>query len=356
MSDITAGIQLTIILQNIVFCIFLMRFSEVITNSTRIFLFLLAVFTLHMVANLALAYEPFSFVLSITKGISLLYGPLVYLYVRTSVFDEKRLALKDAIHLLPAPLITVLDGFTSVHFLVAAGLTFLSMAIYLIAAAAIYKKYIATIDLTQSLDDAIALTGIKVALFINAVILLSNMGTVALYVITQNEFLIGLSQVSLFLLLSASIVTLALTELTKDKRFHGITASDLEVLTDGKKSNNEYQIDPAVTALLENELERLMSNDKPYLQPLFNLQSLAKKLGVSPRNVSAFINQRYQKSFSEYVNQFRIEEVKQLLISDTEQTILDIAYQCGFSTKSNFNRAFKLQEGMTPSEFKESNT
>ena len=75
---------------------------------------------------------------------------------------------------------------------------------------------------------------------------------------------------------------------------------------------------------------------------------------MHPRWLSQIINEELNKNFYDLVNYYRIEEAKKLLVSvNGERTILDIAYDVGFNTKSSFNRAFKKQTRMTPSQFKQ---
>lgn len=104
-------------------------------------------------------------------------------------------------------------------------------------------------------------------------------------------------------------------------------------------------------------LEELMLNDKPYLEHNLTLDALAEKLGVSPRSLSLMINRHYGYNFFEFVNHYRINEVKTMLLSPEHRntTVLDIMYDCGFNSKATFNNFFKRVEGLTPREYKKRN-
>ena len=70
--------------------------------------------------------------------------------------------------------------------------------------------------------------------------------------------------------------------------------------------------------------------------------------------MSAVINRRCDGNFWEYINRLRIDAVR-VHLADTNdaRTILDIAYDCGFTSKSTFNAAFKRQSGLTPSAYRQ---
>ncbi|RXM50473.1 MULTISPECIES: helix-turn-helix domain-containing protein [unclassified Chryseobacterium] len=101
------------------------------------------------------------------------------------------------------------------------------------------------------------------------------------------------------------------------------------------------------------KLEKSMESQKPYLDSELNLIKLAEMLSVSTHHLSYVINTGFQKNFFQYVNEFRVEYAKQLLKdSNSKLSILGIAYESGFNSKTSFNTTFKKVTGQTPSEFK----
>jgi AraC-like DNA-binding protein len=104
-------------------------------------------------------------------------------------------------------------------------------------------------------------------------------------------------------------------------------------------------------------LHKSMIENKLYLDAGLNLTKLAKHVSVSPKIVSAVLNQKLGKSFNEYINQFRVEEVKTRLVKpeNKKYTIASVAYECGFNSQPTFQRAFKTIVGLTPSEFLQQN-
>ncbi|AUP80255.1 helix-turn-helix domain-containing protein [Flavivirga eckloniae] len=100
-----------------------------------------------------------------------------------------------------------------------------------------------------------------------------------------------------------------------------------------------------------------MKNEKPYLDADLTLDSLASQVNISSNHLSQVINQFTHKNFYTYVNEYRIEEVVSLLNdpSKSKYSILGLAYDAGFKSKSVFNALFKKIKGMTPSEFRKLN-
>jgi len=103
-----------------------------------------------------------------------------------------------------------------------------------------------------------------------------------------------------------------------------------------------------------NVIERAIHEQKLYLEGHINLERFSEQIGLRARDVSAIINSHYQSNFFEFINGYRIEEAKRLLIADDAKgdTILDIIYKSGFNSQSAFHRFFKRVTGVTPSEFR----
>jgi len=105
--------------------------------------------------------------------------------------------------------------------------------------------------------------------------------------------------------------------------------------------------------LYVNQLEALMSKEKLFLDPDLTLRQLADSIELPPNYVSQLLNEGMHKNFSEYINSFRIDTFKEKVqdISHQHLTILALAYDSGFNSKTVFNTRFKKAEGMTPREY-----
>lgn len=103
---------------------------------------------------------------------------------------------------------------------------------------------------------------------------------------------------------------------------------------------------------LRDSLTQLMEKEKLYRDEKLGLADLADELALSTHQVSELINQELGKNFSAFVNDYRIKEACELLQKEPDRSILDIAFEVGFATKSSFHRAFQKHTGKTPSEFR----
>jgi AraC-like DNA-binding protein len=101
------------------------------------------------------------------------------------------------------------------------------------------------------------------------------------------------------------------------------------------------------------ELEKIMMDHKLYLNPDLSLKDLASYLELPANYVSQLLNQGFDKNFSEYVNTFRIKEFKERVVLEENKglTIMAVAYDSGFNSKTVFNTFFKKTEGITPNTF-----
>ena len=96
-----------------------------------------------------------------------------------------------------------------------------------------------------------------------------------------------------------------------------------------------------------------MEVDNAYLDPMLSISKLAELTEIPQYKITLLLNKELDKSFYEFVNDYRVEKAKQLLASDKAQqySILGIADESGFNSKASFNRVFKKTTGSTPSQY-----
>jgi AraC-like DNA-binding protein len=102
---------------------------------------------------------------------------------------------------------------------------------------------------------------------------------------------------------------------------------------------------------IANKLVRAMEVDKLYRDPNLTLSTLARHIGVSSNYASQTLNQKIGQSFFEFVNMWRIKAAIPLL-NRGESSVLEIAFEVGFNSRSSFYSAFKRETGMTPTVYK----
>jgi ligand-binding sensor domain-containing protein/AraC-like DNA-binding protein len=124
------------------------------------------------------------------------------------------------------------------------------------------------------------------------------------------------------------------------------------------KKVKKYQTSALTPDRAEQILKKLlatMEEEEIYLDPDLTLKKLSEKIMVHPNHISQIVNDTLNQSFNDFVNSYRIKTAQEKLLNPREmdKTILEIAYDVGFYSKSVFNTAFKKFTGLTPSQFKQ---
>jgi len=112
-------------------------------------------------------------------------------------------------------------------------------------------------------------------------------------------------------------------------------------------------LSPEAAAELHTRLIQLINNEKVFCNSELTLSELARKLGTHPNYLSQVINEKEGKNFFDYINTLRTEEFKKLIANPGNRkfTLLSLAFECGFNSKSSFNKYFKKVTGQSPSEY-----
>ncbi|WP_035716456.1 helix-turn-helix domain-containing protein [Christiangramia echinicola] len=120
-----------------------------------------------------------------------------------------------------------------------------------------------------------------------------------------------------------------------------------------KKRYKQALLDTNEIKMYSKELEQIMLDYKLYLNPDLSLKDVASYLELPANYVSQLLNLGFQKNFSEYINTFRVIEFKERVIQEENKglTIMAVAYDSGFNSKTVFNTFFKKIEGTTPNSF-----
>ncbi|MFN0082820.1 MAG: helix-turn-helix domain-containing protein, partial [Ferruginibacter sp.] len=130
---------------------------------------------------------------------------------------------------------------------------------------------------------------------------------------------------------------------------------DLEIATDIIEPEKPTR-PKEVNAELVQKIIDTVETEKLYLNEELTIADLAKKLGYSSKTISHNINNGLQKSFSLFINEYRVNLFKEKKASGKydQLSIMGLAYDCGFNSKSTFNRIFKEITGCSPKDQKSS--
>ena len=120
------------------------------------------------------------------------------------------------------------------------------------------------------------------------------------------------------------------------------------------KTNHLSSLDEKAMEKLKSELEMILLSEKPYLDEDLTLGKLAQMMQTTDKKLSTLLNQYMHTNFYDFINKYRVEAVKEKLNSGQYDnlTLLGIAYESGFKSKTSFNRIFKKETGLSPSEYK----
>lgn len=122
-----------------------------------------------------------------------------------------------------------------------------------------------------------------------------------------------------------------------------------------KKSNS---LDQEQLRSQQKQILEFIEREKPYLDPELNLKDLAEKLSMSRAQLSEIVNSSFNKNFNDFINEYRVENVKSMLAANKQQqlSLLGIAYESGFNSKATFNRVFRKLTHSSPTEYLKNNS
>lgn len=296
------------------------------------------------------------------------YGVLIYLYVQTLTNNKRRLTRRDWLLFIPAIVFYIYQFWAfaqsmdfknwyekAVHipyispFYAVTSIAFNTFLLFLCLKH--YRKYRIWLNENFSDTEKIKFDWLRNFLYVSTAILV----LIALFNLTNN-FVFKLSYMQFFWLSFANALAVYYLAIAGYLRSQTIELNFTPPET--KKIGIETKKNPLSENDLEkfrNRLQTLMQIEKLYLEPNLTLADLSKQIGINSAVLSYTINNGFGKNFNDFVNEFRIEAVKEKLKNGGAEnlTMIGIAFDCGFNSKATFNRAFKKFTGVSPKEFYE---
>ncbi|MBK8805280.1 MAG: AraC family transcriptional regulator [Bacteroidales bacterium] len=280
-----------------------------------------------------------------------LIGPLIYFYADSFINNKKSFSNKELFHFVPFALATIylviklywihIPITCRVNHILLGLLSFVHSIIYfLYTIQKIWKKA----SFLNESDSKLEVKSLKLLKYIVwgffSILLIKTiffvMWDISGYYNGCNE-IVNLYFLTSFILLN--ILTYFI--LNNPQFFHEIKKYRYSVLNENEKQHYKEQ------------LILLFENDKIYRNPLLSLNLLSKKLSIPSRYLSQILNESLGKSFYELVNWYRIKEcIEQISDSNNSKTILEIAFEVGYNSKSTFNSAFVKHTGICPKDFR----
>lgn len=293
-------------------------------------------------------------------GIPFLLGPVIWFYVSSLTHVRRGLTFNWLLHLLPA--ITVYLVFLDIVFLppekklellhmpaseagiryqVHTVLQLIPVPVYLIVSIATISKYQERIRRTRSATEKLShkRLGLFLVIFLLFWIVVSTGLILANFFPEERPgFLIFTIGTLLFSLIIG---------------IYGIQKN----ITFKKLESNDFELDEVIKTPVDGErkekVEEYMKKYKPYLEPELTLHQLADMTGMQAHLLSSLLNTVYGQSFFDFINGMRIVEFKERISKGDHLrfSILAIAYDSGFNSKTAFYRYFKKKEGTSPGEY-----
>lgn len=347
------GILGLLIFQCFFFCLFLFTQINKEKKSNLYLAILLAILGIHMLINILSNFDLLYANPRIVIGLSALYGPLIYLHVVALQRQKFGFETKQLWHFALSPLAIIISNM-NIEFLeiIIRLVVLLQVYTYLILGLLSIKRYQRIIRFTQSRYQNINLSWayylLSSFLLIALLDLASNIFN--FYALINNEWVFNI----LLLVILIFVNTLFFKGLMQPKLFLGISSSDDQVYADEVHKYNNSTVTEEQLLDVQGKIEKEIQDHKPYLNPELSLEVFSNKLSLSPRVVSQTINTKFKTNFSDFINDLRIEDAKQLLKGENNLNVLEILYEVGFNSKSAFYDHFKKKTGLTPNQFKKS--
>ena len=303
----------------------------------------------------------------------LLQGIFIYLYASRLVSKQSQFNKKKLLHLLPFVAFNVyliiasffpeyaneirvenahMNGHPPLLFLLFLIVTLLSGPFYFLLTLKLFRKHDINIFNNFSSTENVNLDWLRKLVVVFGII------WTALIIITFihhvfNFFSMVFCTDSLFLALSVFVILIGYFGL-QQKLVFGNEFEKTPILTEEKVKYSGSTLKEDEAAQYSTQLEEYLRLEKPYLDPELTLTQLAERINISAHHLSQIINEQFQLNFFEYINQFRVEEVKSRISNPKYESysLLGIAMDAGFNSKSAFNRVFKKITHQTPSQFK----
>jgi AraC-like DNA-binding protein len=307
--------------------------------------------------------------------ITFTYGPLLYLYIRFMTSPDKKFNWLSLLHFVPflifftvsvvfrsEPLVRDLrsffkpDRFISLRIIYSISF-FLSITIYSVLSFIEIKRH------QDNLKNLVSFTSQKITL--NWLKILAISFYVAYFILF---ILGGLNMTGNIIPFDPYFVIFGfIAVFSMVYSFYGIKQPVIfgEVvrpdITNEKKEAEKYSKSGLKEVQAEKYLDKLLSymeTNKPFLDNGLTISDLSAKTGISRHHITQILNEKYKRNFFTFINEYRVKEVMERFTDPkfNNYTILAIALDAGFNSKTTFNSFFKIQTGLTPSEYRQKMT
>lgn len=306
--------------------------------------------------------------------IPLTFGPFLYLYTKSLMFNLKTLPIKEYSHFIPFVLLTLLyfiffqdkltfqsgylifreDGYIMARIIY--GLIFIisvfyygSLTLYIINR---YRRVKFDSFSYFSSNNMLNWLYFLSAFFMAMYLIFSIMALYNIFTVSKIFEIEYFSDLSLVLLtFSVSYFGIKQTYL-----FHPLVEeTEVKEVEPVKEKYKNSNLTEELKKGYINKILDFMKTEKPHLNPELTIQDLSKQLNITRHHLTEILNNDLGKNFFNFINEYRVKEVKKRLLDEKfdHLTIVAIAFDSGFNSKSTFNSIFKQQTEKTPSKWRD---
>ena len=349
------------VLQGVILFFAVRRSKKNNAEANRMLSYFLLIITLTLLGRYFYTFRPLTLlyakILFVGDFIIFLLGPMLYMYLLELFKVKLNFRIHPLIHILPAIIYLVIvfpffiadrESFIKLSndylnvFIGIEIFAILQNLTYVILCEKILKKYIVENDNQNSSAPQIRFYKILLGITLTGLVFWSiSLGFRIFDPAGAGDYM-GYQLV--WISLSCAVIGLGYYTLSNPD---AITYFSIEKKYESKPTGIE-NIDE-----LSLQLERVMRESKPFLNPKLTLSALSEISGINSHLLSRIINEKYGKNFFKYINEYRIEEFKKIIErqENPNLTLLAIAYDAGFNSKTTFNTAFKKLTNQTPREY-----
>ncbi len=351
------------------FVALILNFNKKIDVLGRVFIssliFTHSLFILHLCIYGANYQYVFPHSLYLSSGFALIYGPLLYLYLKRITLKSrfKKIAL---LHLLPTAIlfayllpVYLLSGKSKLYLLIHGeleGTKIISGSMILILVSAklitliIYGFFIQKLNFNVKINQHLNQESKNWMQLIYRIHLAYIVVYIMYAVFTINGHTFGFFYHLQLLCLSTMVLFIGYSAHIQPDLFNGVRFK-------GNRLFKKYEtsvLSKSLSSELKDQLMALFEEEKVYRENNLTLEVLAEKLNTTRHSTSRIINEHFNMNFNELVNKYRIEEAKEILLADkkNELHIIDVVYRVGFNNKVSFSRAFRKHTNTTPSQYR----
>ena len=283
----------------------------------------------------------------LTPALTLAVGPLLYFFIRGAVNDKVLPATTISLHFLP--MLLALPFTADVQRVIAAGTV--SQVAYLAACFhLLYRYHVASMAVRSDADSltlnwVVKVLAVYALVIVNDVIRLNLQTTVSVQIKASWYF-------ATVVVIFAIVCYLLFKVLRQPQLFDGMSTYE-QSLAQAPQGGDEEMAGKVFASI-----EQTISTGELYKKPRLSVDDISNTTGLSVKDISWAINKACQQNFCEFINGLRIKAVQQqILIGGAgNSSLLDIAFDSGFNSKSTFNASFKKVVGLTPSQFVRQNS